>query len=311
MLSDADVRAMVKLVGDVADNSGSTLVERKRQLAAGVCELTRATAWMWVVSAIPEDNAPAIYSRIYDGLSKEFAASIAAMVHEPEPDPVVAVAMSCTRPNRPVTVARQDYVDDAAFWRHPAVRKHFTECRLDQSLYTFVPKRELGVIQGLAMHRIGDRRPFTSREKFILHHVMMALPFFHTLGVGNESPSQLVRLTRRERMFVDLLMDDLSTRELADCVGISPHTVNDYTKAIYRQIGVNSRAELVALFAQNVDLSAAEGSTADPHREGPTSRRGVLAPPDVLLQRMRSGRIISPAENSLRSITRDRTPSSR
>jgi DNA-binding CsgD family transcriptional regulator len=68
-------------------------------------------------------------------------------------------------------------------------------------------------------------------------------------------PTLLVKLTPRERMFVDLLMDDLSPRELAKCVGISVHTVNDYTKAIYRRLEIHSRAELVARSSQFVDLA--------------------------------------------------------
>jgi DNA-binding CsgD family transcriptional regulator len=255
LLSDSDVRAAIRLVSDVAASTES-ITQRKRYLAAVLCELTGADSWMWVVSAITDDEVPAVYNRVYGGLSRELAAAIAATIHEPEPEPVVATAMGSIARNEPVTVLRQDFVDDRTYFGHPAIQKLFRAERLEQSIYTFIPVREHAVIQGVAMHRVRDRRPFTEREKLLVHSVLMAMPWFHSVGVADQSSGRLVDLSSRERMFLDLLMDDLSPRELAKCLGLSVHTVNDYTKTLYRRMGVNSRPELVARFSKLVDLSS-------------------------------------------------------
>ncbi len=38
----------------------------------------------------------------------------------------------------------------------------------------------------------------------------------------------------------------LGEKQVADELGVSPHTVHEYVKALYRRLGVTSRAELFA-----------------------------------------------------------------
>ena len=52
-------------------------------------------------------------------------------------------------------------------------------------------------------------------------------------------------LTRRERQVINLLMTDLSLREIANSLTISPHTLNSHTKSIYRKLAANKRTEAV------------------------------------------------------------------
>ena len=43
-----------------------------------------------------------------------------------------------------------------------------------------------------------------------------------------------------------LLASELSAREIAKALYLSPNTVRSHTRALYRKLGVNSRAEAVA-----------------------------------------------------------------
>ncbi len=54
-------------------------------------------------------------------------------------------------------------------------------------------------------------------------------------------------LTRREREVVEHLVSGLSTREIAQRMGISPHTVRDHLKHLFRKTGARSRREILAL----------------------------------------------------------------
>lgn len=65
----------------------------------------------------------------------------------------------------------------------------------------------------------------------------------------NSSPEAILdSLPKRQREVLALLMRGLSLKEVAKRLGISPHTVNDYTKALYRRFQVSGRSELLALF---------------------------------------------------------------
>jgi DNA-binding CsgD family transcriptional regulator len=73
------------------------------------------------------------------------------------------------------------------------------------------------------------------------------------------------RLTAREREVTGCLVRGLSTREMADNLGITSHTVNDHVKAILAKVGVQSRRELVAqLFLRHYAPKLAARKTVAP-----------------------------------------------
>lgn len=57
---------------------------------------------------------------------------------------------------------------------------------------------------------------------------------------------QAYGLSGRERQVTQLILEGLSTREIADRLFISVHTVQDHLKAIFDKVDVHSRRELVA-----------------------------------------------------------------
>ena len=63
---------------------------------------------------------------------------------------------------------------------------------------------------------------------------------------------QCASLSPRERDTVALLLEGLADKEIATRLGISAHTVNQYTKSIYTRLGVHSRAGLCGLFLEPV-----------------------------------------------------------
>jgi DNA-binding NarL/FixJ family response regulator len=52
---------------------------------------------------------------------------------------------------------------------------------------------------------------------------------------------------RSQLAVLKLLVDGLSVAEIAEAMGLSPHTVRSYLRQIYRRLGVSSRAEAAAV----------------------------------------------------------------
>jgi DNA-binding CsgD family transcriptional regulator len=64
------------------------------------------------------------------------------------------------------------------------------------------------------------------------------------------------RLTRREREVARLVIDGLSTEDIAAALFISVHTVRDHLKTMFGKVGVSRRQDLVAVLTGRTPPSA-------------------------------------------------------
>src|SRR5207302_1005586 len=69
-------------------------------------------------------------------------------------------------------------------------------------------------------------------------------------GFNLESVARKFRLTRRERETVDLLLQDLSTKQIADRMGISPNTAKAFLRSVMFKVGAENRTGIVARILQ-------------------------------------------------------------
>jgi DNA-binding CsgD family transcriptional regulator len=101
---------------------------------------------------------------------------------------------------------------------------------------------------GIGLYRAAGREPFSPRESRIAHIVLTEVPWLHEQGWPEDRGVTVPTLSPRQRLVLNLLIDGCDRKTIADRLRISPHTANDYVKAVYRHFGVNTQAALMRRF---------------------------------------------------------------
>ncbi|MFD7995584.1 response regulator transcription factor [Streptomyces mexicanus] len=96
---------------------------------------------------------------------------------------------------------------------------------------------------------------------------------------GGSGPSPALRLFPQHLQLLRLSANGHSSREIAELLFLSPHTVNDYWREIYRRLGAKNRENAVAMALvrglirpDEVELRAPRQTYESP-KDGLTPRR--------------------------------------
>jgi DNA-binding CsgD family transcriptional regulator len=152
-----------------------------------------------------------------------------------------------------ITRCRHDLVDDADWYGCAHVAEDRRGARVDDVIYSTLRQNDKGLIQIMAVHRPwGDPRKFNRRERALMNLIHRAIA-----PLLEPEPSPLAQrfstLSPRLRETAEYLLTRLTEKEIASRMGLSPHTVHSYVKQIYVHVGVESRAELMAMSLQGSD----------------------------------------------------------
>lgn len=172
---------------------------------------------------------------------EEYFADLTA---EPDPAHVAAVA----RMNgAAIHLRRQDLVDDDQW----LVSAHVRNCRhrvgVNECLYSAIPCAEPGKYFGISLHRPWSGVPFTTSEREAVGMLHRSLNWLLEDWLREQQGREVMRgMTRRMSETLACLLEGDSEKAAAKRLGLSPHTLHEYAKAIYKQFSVRSRAELMA-----------------------------------------------------------------
>lgn len=89
--------------------------------------------------------------------------------------------------------------------------------------------------------------PYGPRETLIIQMILEEVPWLYR-SVWNRGLSEQDSLPQRQKDVLVHLSKGCCRKEIAAMMGISAHTVSDYTKVIFATFGVHSQAELMNLF---------------------------------------------------------------
>lgn len=242
-----DVERIFSLLARVGDPSLSlSLVERKRKLLDEVRQLIDADVYIWS-AAIPDPQQPDVMTTqlLDDGWTSE-AQRVQAYKALSNPlvnQTLTPFSIEAAQQMRHVTRLRSEFLSDEWMQQHGQVW-HLSG--LDYSVFTIYPLSPTSY-SGTGFHRLLGKPDFNEREQAIVHLIFKHVEWFHRRYV-DPSHNKVLLLSPRERQTLLLLLGGDTKREIAEKLGISEHTVGDYTKNIYKHFGVNSRGALQAFF---------------------------------------------------------------
>lgn len=143
------------------------------------------------------------------------------------------------------TFTREQLLDDRTWYGSEHVQRFRHPARVDSFLYgIYAPGGDTAA--GFSLHRTWGDRAFSERERRLVDVLHRACAFLH--APPERSPAILQGLSPRLRDTLRGLAGGRSEKQLAAELKLSPHTVHDYVKALYRHFGVQSRSELLARY---------------------------------------------------------------
>jgi DNA-binding CsgD family transcriptional regulator len=248
-LDERDVRAMVRLIGEVAALPGGP-ARRKRFLMEGLCRLIGADFWVWGLSCRREPTLPEVNVSIMNGGFTE--ASFARFLQALEHPEMVSLAsrffVELKEKNIHLTRRREQVTEEAVYERSQA-RLLWEAANIGSLILSHRPLDDRSC-SALGFYRSLARPKFTPRDSRIAHIVLTEVAWLHELGWPEDRGVQVPALSRRERLTLNLLTSGTSHKVIAEQMGITPNTLRDYIKSVYRHFGVHSHAELLHRFFQ-------------------------------------------------------------
>jgi DNA-binding CsgD family transcriptional regulator len=246
-LDERDVRAMVRLLGEVCSSPGNH-AEMKRHLMHGLAELTGADCWVWCFVAEPRTTEPPVLvSFAQGGFSDErFAKFLAATEHPGSARNTATIIAAAREKRTQQTRLREQLIPTEEFHASSA---YGAWCDADIG-GVIVSLRQLDDVcqSAIGLYRGLDKPLFTARESRIAHILISEVPWLHELGWPEDRGVTVPQLTPRQRLTLNLLLQGSSRSQIAEHLEISPHTADGYVKDVYRHFGVHSHAELIMRF---------------------------------------------------------------
>lgn len=247
MIEEKDVRSMVHLLGEVAALPGDHAA-KKRHLLDGLCVLINAHAWVWGLVLEPTPGAqPVFLSFLHGGFDEgRFATFLRALDH-PDLAEYTAPFLRELEARKAHTTRMRQHVDPTNRFLQSAAYPLWVEAGVYPGIISSRPVDERS-LSTIAIYRRPEQPPYDERELRLAHIILSEVPWLHEQGWPEDRGATVPRLALRQRQTLNLLLQGLSRKEIADGMGISTHTVGDYVKEVYHHFGVRSQAELMRRF---------------------------------------------------------------
>jgi DNA-binding CsgD family transcriptional regulator len=249
-LSIPAVEKLVNLFSRVSDPSvDRPIADRKRCLFEGIASLVHADAWVWAAAKVSAEGSEQATVIMMDGgwdNERERAHVLGAIV-QPRHQPIcIKLVQESVSRRICITCCRPQLFSDMEWWCSPTA-KSWRDAGYDEFLMSVLPGNE-NEFNWIGYYRKVDCPPFEEEDRIMAHAVFSQSKWLRSSCNTPSGCDNLVKLSPRERQVLLLLLGGDSRKQVASKLNLSPHTVSDHLKEIYRKLGVVTRAELLSKF---------------------------------------------------------------
>ena len=253
LVRQADWRSLLRLSGEAHEIADA--LERRQHVSVAISRLTGACATnLFEIRFKPSDEGFAAIS------DYELTGTLAGK--ESLLRPYITEGLAATDPAVASFVASKKVVGQSAEfasrydWEASAQYQRIRRpAGIDHQVYAnlHVGRR----LFGFGLHRATGEKAFDARELQCVEALMRLSP--HAFGLADSPVGAAYRgspaaseatLPQRLRPVLSALLSGDGSKQIAMNLGLSRHTVLEYTKQIYRRLGVHGRGELMALFVE-------------------------------------------------------------
>jgi DNA-binding CsgD family transcriptional regulator len=146
------------------------------------------------------------------------------------------------------TRCRQQVIDDREWYGSEHFNEYSKVSRIDACLVSLctLPDLAENAVSIMTFYRPLGQRQFESRERRLVRLLHDELhPLIGRQLASADEPSAS-RLAPRQREVLHHLLNGDSEKQIARRLGLTPQSLHQYVKAVYRHFDVHSRAELLA-----------------------------------------------------------------
>lgn len=243
LLGEEDIRAIVRLLGEVIAMRGEINACRKR-LMEGLCPIVGADSWLWCMAEMEPGKRLGHSGILHGGFDDErFSWFLQAINHPALGKANHRIASELAERGSHIT-RNLSQIEDPDY---PLFGSEAGPCWEKADIGTLMLSlrpMESGGATGIGLYRRRGRPDFGEREIRIAHILLTEVPWLHY----EKFPDMNIigRLYPRHRTVFNLLCDGWDRKKISSHLGISLQTVHGYVKEIFRHFDVHSQAELIA-----------------------------------------------------------------
>lgn len=249
MIRVEDAARLLRLAGELTEVKGD-LSTRGGHLINRLCELLDAQVGVIaVIAPNPRKGPPVFLSGTEAGfldetsqrLLRKYVQEVSVYSQDPLMTPINPLAEA------PYTISRQRSVPDREWYESPFVNEVKFRMKIDDAIYSDHPIPGRGISVGYGINRRKGDKPFGDREHNLMQLLNENLGWFFRQLAEDAKPDRPPLAPSLRRVLAELLRG-CSEKQIARTLRLSPHTVHEHIKKLYRHFDVTSRPELMARF---------------------------------------------------------------